>query len=215
MTSDWQKNNQLSYDRVADLYANEYYDELSQKSFDKNILQQFAQKIGDKGFVCDIGCGPGEIGRYLFDEGLVTTGFDLSRNMLACAKKLNDKMNFVHSNMLHMPCKSNSFAGAVAFYSINCIKRIDLQLVLLETNRILVPNGQMLLAIHLGEGELHEDIWFDMPVNLDTTFFSLEEVANSLEVAGFMINYSYQRNPYPIEWQNQRGYIWAEKMKAN
>ena len=47
-----------SYDRVADDYAKHISDQLHHKSFDRELLVKFTQKIGG-GEDIDMGCGPG------------------------------------------------------------------------------------------------------------------------------------------------------------
>ena len=80
---------QDSYDRIADEYARQIYGELAGKPLDREVLDRFAARLRGRGVVCDIGCGPGQIGRYLADRGLDVVGVDLSPGMLAQAAALN------------------------------------------------------------------------------------------------------------------------------
>ena len=65
---------QTSYDRIADEYARQIYGELAGKPLDRAILDRFAERLRGRGVVCDMGCGPGQIGRYLADRGLRVVG---------------------------------------------------------------------------------------------------------------------------------------------
>ena len=56
---------QNSYDTVAREYADEIYGELANKPFDREVLNRFADRAQGRGPVCDLGCGPGQIARYL------------------------------------------------------------------------------------------------------------------------------------------------------
>jgi len=56
---------QSSYDRVAENYAEQFRDELDKKPFDRKMLDWLAEKVGGLGVICDMGCGPGQIARYL------------------------------------------------------------------------------------------------------------------------------------------------------
>jgi len=206
-----QKNLQSSYDLIANEYAREYYKELEEKPLDRYLLEQFVLVTKEKGLVCEIGCGPGQIGRFLWDRGTQIYGFDLSRGMLISAKNLNKGISFVQGDMRYLPVQDSSHAGVVAFYSVNHIERADLSFVLREVYRILLPGGIFLFSIHLGEGDVHTDEWFNKRVSVDTTFFSLSAVEKKAENAGFTLELSIKRNPYPNEWQNQRGYVWAVK----
>src|ERR1700730_13779502 len=83
-----------SYDAVADAYANEFFDELSRKPFDRALLDSFAAAIPHGGQVLDIGCGPGHIARYLSERGVNAAGIDLSPAMVEVARKLNPGLDF-------------------------------------------------------------------------------------------------------------------------
>ena len=54
----------FSYDTVAATYATKFFDELSRKPFDRELLELFADQCPG-GRILDIGCGPGHIGRFL------------------------------------------------------------------------------------------------------------------------------------------------------
>ena len=58
------------YDRVAEKYAAAFFDELERKPFDRALLDRFAAAVAGRGRVCDVGCGPGHVGRYLAARGV-------------------------------------------------------------------------------------------------------------------------------------------------
>jgi 2-polyprenyl-3-methyl-5-hydroxy-6-metoxy-1,4-benzoquinol methylase len=66
------------YDTVAAAYAERFYHELEHKPFDRSWVDRFADLTRDKGWVCDLGCGPGQIARYLAERGARVCGADLS-----------------------------------------------------------------------------------------------------------------------------------------
>ena len=61
---------QTSYDRVASEYARRMLPELDYKPLDRQLLERFAGLVVGKGRACDLGCGPGQIARYLHDHGV-------------------------------------------------------------------------------------------------------------------------------------------------
>ena len=65
-----------SYDQVAGEYADHYFHELNHKPFDRELLERFASRVGTLGPICDMGCGPGQIARYLRDSGAEVLGID-------------------------------------------------------------------------------------------------------------------------------------------
>src|SRR5919197_6278501 len=110
-------NIQKSYDDVARAYADAIYPELAGKPFDRRLLDEFADKVRGRGRVCDLGCGPAQIARYLRDQGVDAFGLDLSFGMLAEAQRLNPDLQFVQSSMMAMGVRSEALAGVAAFYS--------------------------------------------------------------------------------------------------
>ena len=65
---------QSSYDRVADEYARHIYDELRHKPMDRQLLDRFADRVRGTGIVCDLGCGPGQVARYLSERKVQICG---------------------------------------------------------------------------------------------------------------------------------------------
>src|SRR5947207_7346925 len=83
-----------SYDAIAEEYAGQYFDELDGKPFDRTALDLFAASVIGRGRVCDLGCGPGQIARYLAARGVDVFGIDASAAMIAVARRLNPKIEF-------------------------------------------------------------------------------------------------------------------------
>jgi ubiquinone/menaquinone biosynthesis C-methylase UbiE len=202
---------QTSYDRVAERYAEEYFDELARKPDDRRMLDEFADSVREKGLACEIGCGPGQVARYLKDRGVNICGLDLSAEMVKSAARLNPDISFVSGNMLALEAPDNSYAGIVSFYAIIHLKRDDVTKALREMNRVLQPGGNLLISFHDGEGELHRDEWYGKPVSIDVTLLNSEELADYLEAAGFEVDLIVERPPYEFEYPTRRIYVQASK----
>src|SRR5580700_4001859 len=104
-----------SYDRLADEYARRIFNELQHKPLDRELLDRFALEVVGHGEVCDMGCGPGHVARYLHDAGTTIFGLDLSPAMLVHARRLNPGMDFREGDMLALNLPGNSLAGITAF----------------------------------------------------------------------------------------------------
>jgi ubiquinone/menaquinone biosynthesis C-methylase UbiE len=137
---------QYSYDRVADEYVQRIVDELQHKPLDRQLLEHFAVRVHGLGPVCDLGCGPGHVARYLYDRRVPVQGIDLSPAMIAYAQQLHPGIDFTHGNMLALDVGDAVWGGMVAFYSLIHIPRADLNTVLRELKRVLRPRGVLLLA---------------------------------------------------------------------
>src|ERR1700728_3679231 len=109
---------QRSYDVVAPEYVRRIYDELRHKPLDRNLLDQFATDVRGKGLTCDLGCGLGQVARFLHERGIEVCGVDLSGAMIEQGRRLNPDIEFHQHNMLAMDVPGDSWAGIAALYAI-------------------------------------------------------------------------------------------------
>jgi SAM-dependent methyltransferase len=203
---------EASYDRVAGEYALRISDELEHKPLDRQLLDRFAAEVGGLGPVCDLGCGPGHVARYLHDRGVDVTGLDLSPAMVEQARRLNPGIAFRQGNMLALDVEDGAWGGIAAFYSIIHVPRVQVPVALAEMNRVLRPGGLLLLAFHVGDETVHLDDWWGQPVTLDFHFIRPDAMAASLKSAGFAIEDLIERDPYPdVEHPSRRCYIFARR----
>jgi ubiquinone/menaquinone biosynthesis C-methylase UbiE len=202
-----------SYDRVADEYARHIFTELDNKPLDRELLTRFAAEVKGHGEVCDMGCGPGHIARYLRDARAKVFGLDLSPGMLDEARRLNPDIPFRQGNMLALELPDASLAGIAAFYAIVNLARESLPQVFREMARVLQSGGLLLLSFHIGNETLHRDDWWDRPVNMDFHFLQPPTVQRDLEGAGLSVEEVVEREPYApgVEHQCRRAYIFARK----
>ena len=197
-----------SYDEVAAEYTRRIADELDHKPFDRDLLDRFAAIFGPGDTVCDIGCGPAHIARYLSQRGVNVIGLDVSREMVAQARALNPDLEIRQGDMLGLDVPNESWAGIVAFYSIIHIPRAEVVSALSELARCLRPGGRLLMSFHIGDEVVHLDELWDHPVNMDFIFFRTDEMLGYLGEAGFDVEETLERDPYPdVEYQSRRAYI--------
>lgn len=200
-----------SYDTIAEEYARRIYDELAHKPFDREMLDQFAARVRRRGELCDLGCGPGHVGRYLFDRGVHASGLDISPAMVETARRLNPQMTFRTGDMIQLPLEDDSLFGITAFYAIVNLPKDALPNVFREMHRVLKPEG-LLLAFHIGDEVLQEKELWGMKISMDFFLFRTEEIARLLERTGFELEEVTEREPYPeVEYQSRRAYVLARK----
>ena len=212
----WTSRLQSSYDAVADEYAAHIYDELRHKPFDREWLDRLAARVGGLGPICDLGCGPGQVARYLRDHGATAFGLDLSEGMLAQARRLNPDLVFRQGDMLALPDPDAVWGGVAAFYSLIHIPRDRLPQVLAEIHRVLRPSGFLLAAVHCGQETVHRDEWWGRPVSVDFCFFEADELQQAVHAAGLEIDQVTVREPYPdVEYPSRRAYLLAHKPSAS
>jgi SAM-dependent methyltransferase len=200
------------YDALAEEYVAHLYHELEHKPLDREWLERFAATVGSTGPVCDLGCGPGHVARYLQELGVQVLGVDLSPRMIELARQLNGGIDFRVGNMVALSVADGSWSGIVAFYSIIHIPRTQIAAVLHEFWRVLRLGGEVLLAFHVGEEVRHVDTLWGQQVALDFIFYQRAWIEEQLRAAGFEIVESIERDPYEgFEVATRRAYIRAHK----
>ena len=202
---------EFSYDQVAQQYTETFFEELARKPFDRQLLDAFAERVRDQGTVCDLGCGPGHVARYLKDRGVEVCGVDLSAAMVQCATRLNPDIPFHKGDMRALDFPPASFAGMAAFYGLIHLQRPEVPHALQELYRALAAHAPLLLAFHGGTGEVHTENWFGQGVSIDATLFTPEEMTGYLHQAEFQVEQVVERDPYTFEYQSRRVYILASK----
>jgi SAM-dependent methyltransferase len=202
-----------NYDRLADEYANHLFDELAKKPFDREVLNRFAAQVRQGGDVCDLGCGPGQVARYMRDAGAAIFGIDLSPRMIEQARQLNSDIPFREGDMMALDIPDATLAGIVAFYAIVNTPKESLPSVFQEMERVLKPGGLLLLAFHIGDETLHPNELWGRAVSMDFFLFQPSVILHYLEAAGFAIEEVLEREPYPpeVEYQSRRAYIFVRK----
>jgi SAM-dependent methyltransferase len=199
-----------SYDAIAEQYAEQYFDELDGKPFDRDVLDRFAATVKHRGRVCDLGCGSGQIARYLAGHGVDAFGIDASASMVATARRLNARLQFREGDFFHLPLADGELGGVAAFYCLIHCARGELGGAVAEIRRVLMPGG-FLMAVNAGEGEVGRDEAYGKRVALVATLFSEDEVRAALTATGFCVDELITREPYPFEYPSRRIYATATR----
>lgn len=205
----------IAYDSVSGVYAKKYGDEILLKPIVQQYIGDFVKSVPEDDIICDMGCGPGQVARYLKNIlNRSTTGIDLSPKMIEEARLLNPEISFQCGDMLQLQA-DEIYGGIIALYFIVNFQPGHLPIVFNKLHGFLKSKGQLLLSFHLGNDELLrvENLW-DSGKPLDFYLFKPETVANALVQAGFKIKETRLRHPdLAIEYNSERAYIFAEKGK--
>src|SRR5262245_26458644 len=199
-----------SYDSAAEAYAEHLGAELLQKPLDRHLLNRFAEETRGRGRVADLGCGPGHVAKYLFDQGVRMIGIDISPNMIARARKIAPEIEFKVDDVRTLSFSDGSLAGVVAFYLIVHFTPGEFGPVFSEMRRVLAPGGLALVSFHVGDGVIHKDDLFGSPVNLDFRFQDPATVRQAMEAADLAVVETVEREPYPEEYPSRRSYLLAK-----
>ncbi len=199
------------YAGVARAYREQLADELPGKPLDRAFLDAFAERCAG-GLVCDVGCGPGHVARYLASRGASVEGVDLSPAMIAEAIALAPALTFRVGDMFALPYDVGALAGIVAFYAIVHLRTDELLAPFKDFYRVLAPGGLVAVAFHVGNDTVHVDELFGCATSLDFQFHPPAAVIAALTAAGFTLEARLDREPYPgTEHPSQRTYLLARR----
>ena len=201
-----------AYNAVAKLYAEKYKDEILLKPKVQQFIADFVANIDKDGLICDMGCGPGQVARYVANSlGRKTTGVDLSPKMIAEAVQANPGIEFTCADVFEMD-ERHQYAGIIGLYFIVNFPSVQLKSLFQKLHGLLQPKGKLLLSFHIGNDELNrlESFW-DSGKPCDFFFFKTETVTDALLKAGFKITETRLREPdISVEYSSQRAYVFAE-----
>ncbi|TDC49437.1 class I SAM-dependent methyltransferase [Jiangella ureilytica] len=178
-----------AYDTVAESYASTLHDHLAGATFDRAMLDAFAELVGgDGGPVIEVGCGPGRITRYLHESGLDVSGVDLSPSMIEVARRTCPEVSFSVGTMTALEAAGASLAGLVAWYSIIHTPPVALPAVFAEFRRVLRDGGWVLLAFQVGDEVVRvEQAYGHAGLAVDAYRLQPDRIASLLVDAGFTV----------------------------
>jgi len=199
-----------SYDRVAADYAARMFQELDGKPIDRALLDDVAAHAD--GLICDLGCGPGHVARYLHKRGAVVCGIDISPAMIAEARRLTPGLRFEVGDLRALSFADETVSAVVAMYSLIHLDPVELGVAINEIARVLTRNGIFLAGFHSGNEVRHVDDLWGHRVELDFHFFEPGEITSALEAAGLKVTKVVEREPYAgVEVETRRFYTVAAK----
>jgi SAM-dependent methyltransferase len=208
---------EAAYDAVADAYSAAFGDELDSKPLDRALLTAFVEMIGT-GTVCDVGCGPGHVTRFLAERYADVMGLDLSSAMIGIARKNAPDLVFKTGSMLGLPVPDAGWAGIVSLYSIIHLAPEDRASAWREFARAVRPGGWLLVAFHVDSTEFragavnHLASWFGKSVELDGYFLDPDAVAAEIMSAGFTVQARLERRALTdVEYSSRRCYFLAQR----
>jgi SAM-dependent methyltransferase len=184
------------YEGMASDYAVRFGAELREPDPDTEFLDAALADLPD-GPVLDVGCGPAQVSGYLIARGRIAVGLDIAQGMLAEAGRLVPEAGLVAADLLALPLRAATCAGAVASYSLHHLPRARLGDALADLARVLKPRGVLVVITHGGGGEE----WLDRPegrVVLST--YSPGELAAMMSERGLVPELTRIRPPREGEW---------------
>ena len=169
------------YNKIASIYSKYNYEKLMQFQ-----LTKFESLLRGKR-VLDAGCGVGRDVEYFMDDELEVIGIDISKNMIAEAKKIVKKGKFEVMDFRKMKFKAKSFDGIWCMASLYHIAPKEVPKVLKEFFRVLDKEGVLYIAVYEGEDKIEVKKLEYGEDSRTVYLYKEEDMREFLEDAGFSI----------------------------
>ena len=177
--------------KVFDKYALDYENKYMKVDLYVDSLNVFIENLkNQKASILDIGCGPGNIMRYLLkrNPGYKLMGTDLSPNMLKIAKKNNPSASFRLLDNRKIKEIEENFDGVICSFCIPYLNKKEVLCLLNDTYELLRPNGIFYLstmkAPHSMSGYVGSSYRKEL---LYTWYYETDFLTESIENKGFKI----------------------------
>lgn len=191
-----------TWNKVAKLYQDTFFDfDLYNDTYD--AFCELIPGAGSK--ILDLGCGPGNITRYLLDKrsDYNITCIDVAPQMLELAKNNNPTAEFQEMDIRDLHKLNKSYNGIIAGFCVPYLSGKDLNQFWKNCARLLEPPGIFYLSFVEGDPK---DSGFQTGSGGDRVFFyyhNLSKIRQELESSGLEVlkifHKSYQRPGKPKE----------------
>jgi ubiquinone/menaquinone biosynthesis C-methylase UbiE len=203
-----------SYNLAAEKYFIDFKDEMKQKEYDRIFLQEFSHDFTPKSTICDVGCGPGHITRYVSEMGLSIFGIDISEKCIEVARRENPGITFHVMDMAKLNIADKSVDGIISYYSIIHTPKRFQPLLFREFKRVLKIGGKIAIVVKKGDSEGYVYELEGFKTSLYFAHFKEAEIWSYLEASGFKVDLIKTRPPYDFEIPVDRIFAIGVKMRG-
>jgi len=180
-----------TWNKVASLYQEKFMD---LDLYDDTYETVCGSVSKDKAALLEIGCGPGNITKYLLNKrpDFNIFGIDISPNMIELARKNNRAARFEIMDCRHISDLKSKFDGIICGFCLPYLSKTDSEALISDCYKLLTEQG--LLYISFVEGD-PEKSGFQVGSSGDRTYFyfySLDYLTAILKKYNFDIIHEYK-----------------------
>jgi len=204
---DWDDEaTRATYDVIADAYADFFRSTEPEQPIDLAMIEHFKATLVSHPRVLDAGCGAGRMMPLLAELGCRVEGVDLSPGMVRRARTDHGEFKSQVASLSALPFAAATFDGVFMWYSTIHGSDEELGKMLAEANRVLTPEGSLLVAFQTGDGvrEVGQGIRArGHNIQMMRYHRGVTEMDRALEHAGFRVTASLDRAPVGSEEDGQ------------
>ncbi len=190
-----------TWNKLASLYQDKFMDlDLYNNTYDF-ICNSITK---DQAKLLEIGCGPGNITKYLLSKrpDFNIFGIDIASNMIELAKKNNPTASFAIMDCRQISDLQTTFDGIVCGFCLPYLSQADSEKFVSDCYDLLNENGYLYLSFVEGDPNKSD---FQVGSSGDRTFFyfyNLDDLTEQLEknnfeeIRVFKVDYKKAENEY-------------------
>lgn len=173
-----------TYNKIAQEYDKEFGNDYSDTPYVDKFLNYLEGKK-----VLDIGCGVGNLTKYIMDKGFNVEGIDLLKEILNIAKQKYSDIKFYEMNMKEITLRKK-YDGIMLAYSLFHLTKKEVIEVLPKYYDLLNSNGKILLILQYGQGERIVNEPLKEGLKIFINYYSQDEIIEILKNNRFKILYT-------------------------
>lgn len=203
----------VSYDVVAQSYADLLPDTTFEAPEDLALIDDLIAGLPERSRVLDAGCGAGRMLAHLaaLDRTLALTGIDISSNMVELARRHNPGATVDVGDLAALPYPDSGFDAALAWYSLIHAEHADIPGWFAELRRVVRRGAPLLVAVHAGQGRRHVTRAYGHDVDLVIVAHDVDHLASMLRAAGFVVEACVERPARSTE-RGPQGFVLARRL---
>jgi 2-polyprenyl-3-methyl-5-hydroxy-6-metoxy-1,4-benzoquinol methylase len=202
-----------TWNKIASLYQDRFMDlDLYNNTYDEICLSL----TQDQAKILEIGCGPGNITRYLLSKrpDFDILGIDIAPNMVELAKKNNPSARFAIMDCRQIDELKTTYDGIICGFCLPYLSQSDCNKLIADCYQLLNEGGLIYLSFVEGDPDLSH---FQTGSRGDRVFFHYHHLADLkklLAASGFeeqkIFKVEYKRS----EGQSEMHTIWVGRKKV-
>lgn len=172
-----------TYNTIASKYEKEAQEDWK----DKKYIDKFLKYLTNNSSILDIACGTGELLKYYNDRNFVTTGIDISKEMINISKRKAPNAKIIEMSLYNIDKLEGNFDGISATFILVHIPKEKINEVVQKIRSRLNKNGILLIVFTTSLKEGFQEEPLDNSCKYYVVNYSKDEICNILTDAGFTI----------------------------
>lgn len=140
-----------AYDRAAEAYAEREAPLFDKKPYDRARIDVVLGSCPEGRPILDVGCGPGQVSRYLASKGAKVIGVDASSRMLELARAAGGDVRYERADFGDLAYEAGSIGGVVCLDSLIHLDADALTRRLQAFGAMLAPGAALLFTTYQGD----------------------------------------------------------------